>query len=276
MVTIDCVWRIIVPCANALDEFIRIDGIEALLNILSTRPPLVSVVLLSCLTDICDADDAINVMQSWRSADGHSLGYTLAQLWMQEDAQFGVAVEHGVLADPTTPLFGDAHFVPAIHSPRDAMRPETRATLTRVASDMDLRVKLFVLLKRVGFVWSDINATMMARFITVQNFEALRDGDMWRSIAAELQAEGIRPISPDKQLIEQSIETSVEAARQVQQSQTAIMTKQRQLDEDEERRFIKSVIAGHNDEHDAKTRLMESLRMVCDTIVLLCTSSDIS
>jgi hypothetical protein len=155
---------------------------------------------------------------------------------MAEDARFRVQYERGtVLADPSgalvnvaalrdLPSGGVAAAAAVAAQPRDAMPPALRERLTAQLLGSDLRFKLYVLLEKLGFThWKDLTASERARLMAAEHYVALRDGVMWREVAAELEDEGVRPISPDIERCQAAVVAAEETAEALQRSQRELL-----------------------------------------------------
>eukprot|EP01065_Artemidia_motanka_P013020 TRINITY_DN17180_c0_g1_i2.p1 TRINITY_DN17180_c0_g1~~TRINITY_DN17180_c0_g1_i2.p1 ORF type:complete len:972 (+),score=367.58 TRINITY_DN17180_c0_g1_i2:64-2916(+) len=98
---IDCVWNGIVGCASSESQFLKEDGMHALLDILVVAPNWIRIPLLSCIGDLLASNkEAVHELLEWQSqTHGVSAAQLLIRLWVEDDAASGKVDPGGVIPE---------------------------------------------------------------------------------------------------------------------------------------------------------------------------------
>ncbi|XP_076850225.1 cilia- and flagella-associated protein 69 [Brachyhypopomus gauderio] len=229
---VDCVWSCIAGCYTTEGFFLEKEGAFLLLDLLHTIPRSMQSVVLATLLELCDNPKTLAHVGAWRGAAELSAPALLLRLWRLEEAEIGVRRdEHGRIADVKKPLLSRYQEVESQESV-PANRPS--AAVLDVAEN--LRAKIYALFCRLGF--TDLPGLTTEDLVTlsvVHRYLDFKIGEVWSEVSAELELEGVRPITPDAEALGTIAKTSEDTARHVLAQQQSILDQKEQEDLQEEK-----------------------------------------
>lgn len=106
----------------------------------------------------------------------------------------------------------------------------------------NLRSKIYALFLRLGF--QDLQGLTAEDYITlsiVSRYLDFKIGEVWAEISAELELEGVRPITPDAEALRTIIQTSEDTAKSVCSLQQSILDQREQEELKEEKRAYEEI-----------------------------------
>eukprot|EP00741_Cyanophora_paradoxa_P004605 tig00000821_g4469.t1 len=107
----------------------------------------------------------------------------------------------------------------------------------------DIKTKIYCIFRRVGFERTEgLEARQRMTLALVERYLEFREGEVWREIRAELDAEGTRPVSPDAARLEAAIARDLEAAGRVQAAQGSHLEAVTATRLAEERDFYRGIV----------------------------------
>ncbi|KAJ3039751.1 hypothetical protein HDV00_011878 [Rhizophlyctis rosea] len=214
-------------------------GVFSLLDLLETSPMQIKRHALGCLLDLAENPQARPHLMEWRTnKDEHEgIGHLLIELWEEEERKLGVYTEHGGTLSKThmhEPLHGT-------HTRRrkltSNMTDENSPTIAEISEN--LRAKIYSMFCKLGFdeyqqilpLHKRIKLTLIAKYLD------FKIGEVWDEISAELEYEGIRPVTPDLECVKTAKEVTVDKAKVVLEQQLELICNQRQHDREKELEF---------------------------------------
>lgn len=103
----------IIGCSLTEDQFLGMDGVGLLLDLLRSSPRCVHSIILSILLDLCNNPNTRPLVLGWRDADGHTAPGVLLQLWREEEEELGVLRDEngGIIGQTETNPSGRTGFI---------------------------------------------------------------------------------------------------------------------------------------------------------------------
>ncbi|KAM9776102.1 cilia- and flagella-associated protein 69 isoform 1-T1 [Syngnathus typhle] len=227
--TLVCVRTCIVGCYTTEDYFLIQDGVLVLLDLLSSSPKCVHCVVLATLLELCDNRNTIFHILSWSDGRGRTAPSLLLRVWRREEEDLGVnRNQYGGIADPKEPVL--AH-----RKVDDAELMSTLDTTSTVVLEMqeNLLAKIYLTFCRIGF--EDLPGLSLRDRMTlsiVKKYLDFKVSEVWDEISRELSLEGIRPVTPDLEILLSAQQMSQRTAEAVVAEQEEIL---RQYDEEASR-----------------------------------------
>uniref|UniRef100_A0A4W4HBK8 Cilia- and flagella-associated protein 69 ARM repeats domain-containing protein n=1 Tax=Electrophorus electricus TaxID=8005 RepID=A0A4W4HBK8_ELEEL len=192
---VDCVWFCIVGCYTTEDMLLEKEGVFLLLDFLHNS----FIHLL-----LCDNPKTLAHVEAWRGRSDLTAPALLLQLWRKEEAEMGVRRdEHGRIAG--TLLLKDFYL--------------SRFLSVKTVAE-NLRAKIYAMFCKLGF--TDLPGLTTEDYITLSVVRKV--AEVWREVSAELDVEGVRPISPDMEALRSIAQTDEDTARHVLSLQQSILT----------------------------------------------------
>ncbi|KAK1789234.1 hypothetical protein P4O66_015184 [Electrophorus voltai] len=236
---VDCVWFCIVGCYTTEDMLLEKEGVFLLLDFLHSSPRSMQSVVLATLLELCDNPKTLAHVEAWRGRSDLTAPALLLQLWRKEEAEMGVRRdEHGRIADVKKPLLSryqeEEPLVPG---------PANRLSAAIVDVAENLRAKIYAMFCKLGEMnmpvgFTDLPGLTTEDYITlsvVRRYLDFKVAEVWREVSAELDVEGVRPISPDMEALRSIAQTDEDTARHVLSLQQSILDRQEQEDLQEEK-----------------------------------------
>uniref|UniRef100_A0A8B9HTG5 Cilia and flagella associated protein 69 n=1 Tax=Astyanax mexicanus TaxID=7994 RepID=A0A8B9HTG5_ASTMX len=232
--TVDCVWSCIVGCYLTEDLFLEKEGAFLLLDFLHLSPRSMKGVLLGTLLELCDNPKTLAHVTAWRGEKELTAPALLLQMWRQEEAELGVKRDqHSRITDVKKPILTRYQEEEPLVSV-----PANTPSSTVIDVSENLRSKIYALNKCVpGF--QDLQGLTAEDYITlsiVSRYLDFKIGEVWAEISAELELEGVRPITPDAEALRTIIQASEDTAKHVCSLQQSILGQQEQEELKEEKR----------------------------------------
>ncbi|XP_043993679.1 cilia- and flagella-associated protein 69-like [Gambusia affinis] len=232
--TIDCVWSCIIGCSLTEDQFLGMDGVGLLLDLLRSSPRCVHSIILSILLDLCNNPNTRPLVLGWRDADGHTAPGVLLQLWREEEEELGVLRdENGGIIDPEKPLL--TRFQDESSSLSFSANSPSAAVLETMEN---LRGKIYLLLSNLGF--QDFPGLSVGDHVTlgiVKRYLDFKVCEVWNEIKNELSLDGVKPITSDENALCSISKTLTETVQSVMEEQSRVLEEQKQQEIQEEIRI---------------------------------------
>ncbi|XP_057683985.1 cilia- and flagella-associated protein 69-like isoform X1 [Corythoichthys intestinalis] len=224
--TLVCLRTCIVGCYTTEDCFLAEDGVLVLLDLLNSSPRNVHGVVLATLLELCDNQNTVPHILSWSDSDGLMAPSLLLRLWRQEEENLGIKRnEHGGILDPKQPILAHRKV-----DDKQLMSNLDTVSATVLEMQENLLAKIYLTLCRIGF--EDLPGLSIKDRVTLSIIKRYLDfkvSEVWDEITRELKLEGIRPVTPDKEILHTAWLMSQRAAEAVVNEQEEIL---RQFAED--------------------------------------------
>eukprot|EP00760_Papus_ankaliazontas_P034186 PhM_4_TR7030/c0_g1_i1/m.23816 len=251
----DCVWNCIAGCDAAEAEFLDMDGLFALLNVLAdTHDASAQLPILGVLCDLLHSTEAQKEFRQWKSKDGHSTGVQLLlTFWSQEQDQTstvegtvglkalglsldlkGNTTRDDFAAPPhCVKIYGDYHHgLPTL--------PNDVATMGTLLSR---RLKIFCALEYVGFGGHiELFPAQRKLLLIVQAFAELCHDELWVALADALRAEEVDFIPQDSEKLRVVLDEAERNARELFSTQSTLQAEHEKWVVEQEITFYKSLI----------------------------------
>ncbi|XP_066525431.1 cilia- and flagella-associated protein 69-like isoform X2 [Hoplias malabaricus] len=250
--TVDCVWSCIVGCYTIEDLFLEKGGAFLLLDFLQLGPRSMKSVLLGTLLELCDNHKTLAHIEAWRGEKDLTAPALLLQLWRNEEAEFGVKRDQrGRITDTKKPILSRYQE----EEPLVSVPANTPSAAVLDVSE-NLRSNIYSLFCRIGF--EDLRGLTPEDYITlsiVSRYLDFKTGEVWNEVSAELELEGVRPITPDAEALSTITQTIEDTAKNVCTLQQSILDQQTQEDLRQEELTYKEISLNRKQQElTAKTR----------------------
>eukprot|EP00195_Chlamydomonas_chlamydogama_P007748 CAMPEP_0202890108 /NCGR_PEP_ID=MMETSP1392-20130828/615_1 /ASSEMBLY_ACC=CAM_ASM_000868 /TAXON_ID=225041 /ORGANISM="Chlamydomonas chlamydogama, Strain SAG 11-48b" /LENGTH=1052 /DNA_ID=CAMNT_0049573609 /DNA_START=191 /DNA_END=3349 /DNA_ORIENTATION=- len=227
---LDAVWCCVVPDRKNLARFLVDEGMDALLSLLERGNKGHRPTILSVLADMLENQRSHSFVHEWRSEmNQQTAAHMLITMWQEEDALRGLTVD-GVLSNTSRPLTGldkRTRWVPNETVAYGNMEAERRAqlqTLVEGCSGEQLLAKIYSVLKLLGMdSLGYVSLQDRAVLCLIEKYVKFRQGEVWREIQEEFDAEGMRPTAPDRARLASGIELLEHLAKAVRDAQAQIL-----------------------------------------------------
>ena len=258
LAAIDLVWAAVASERRSLARLVAGGGLTALLALLEAGAAEHAPLALACLADVLGYAPARELFHSWRSErTGRSAAHMVLALWEAEESVRGMRNDGGTLAEIDKPLAGDATLAVArppaaigvygaAASTGSSSRPGSAsrsaagsptsagavgafgigasgaAAIAAAAGSVDLLMRVYAVF--VGFDDAELSylaPSQRATLVGVRAYAALRRGEVWQDIEAELEAEGVRATAPDRARLDTAIVDGHNAASSVAAEQAS-------------------------------------------------------
>ncbi|MBN3305619.1 CFA69 protein, partial [Amia calva] len=245
LTTVDCIWSCVVGCYPTEDLFLEKGGVLLLLDLLQSSPRNMQDVVLGTLLELCDNSKTPAHISSWRGKKGETAAGLLVRLWRAQETELGVRRDaSGRIVDVRRPLLSVAQEEEQVE-PIPADQPS--AAIMDVSENM--RAKIYSVFCRLGKCsFEDLPGLRTEDYVTIAVISRYLDfkvGEVWAEISRELEAEGVRPVSPDQEALQSIGRTAEEAARAVAALQTQLLGQQRQQELREEQQLYSEMRTNH-------------------------------
>ncbi|MCJ8735662.1 hypothetical protein PDJAM_G00249940 [Pangasius djambal] len=224
---VDCVWSCIVGCYTTEDLFLEKEGAFLLLDFIQTSPRSMQSVLLATLLELCDNPKTLAHVEAWRGEKELTAPALLLQLWRKEEAEIGVKRDqHGRIADEKKPLLTTYQGQEPLES-----IPANRPSPAIMDVSENLRSKIYAFFCRLGF--EDLPGLTAEDSITlsiVSSYLDFKVAEVWNEVTAELELEGVRPTTPDAEVLSTIAQASEDKVKHVSSLQQSIVDRKEQED----------------------------------------------
>ncbi|XP_062844662.1 cilia- and flagella-associated protein 69-like [Trichomycterus rosablanca] len=235
---VDCVWSCIVGSYPTEDLFLEKEGIFLLLDFLQSSQRSMQSVVLGTLSELCDNPKTLAHIQAWRGNKDLTAPALLLQLWRNEEAKIGVKRDqHGKLADVKNPIL-------SMYQEQEALQSVPANTPSPAVLDVseNLRAKIYTLFCRLGFEnLPGLTTEDQITLCVVNRYLDFKIGEVWNEITAELELEGVRPVSLDAEALSTIAQTSENTAKYVYQMQQSIIKQKEQEELQEEKQVYQEM-----------------------------------
>ncbi|XP_068189845.1 cilia- and flagella-associated protein 69-like [Antennarius striatus] len=221
--TLDCVRSCIVGCYTTEDYFLAKKGVCLLLDLLSSSPKCLHCTILATLIELYDNPNTQSYVLSWRGDGGETAPGLLLQLWREQEEDLKVSRnQHGGIADPKKPLH-------SLYQQEDTKYsfPAKMASAAVLEMSENLRSKIYSIFCKLGF--QDLPGLSAKHYVTlgiVKKYLDFKVGEVWEEIGKELTLDGVRPVTPDMEVLDAIREITEDKARRVAAEQKNIMEQQ--------------------------------------------------
>ncbi|XP_042362598.1 cilia- and flagella-associated protein 69-like [Plectropomus leopardus] len=229
--TVDCVWSCIVGCYTTEDYFLAKGGASLLLDLLTSSPRCAHCNVLATLLELCDNPNTLSHILSWRDISGQTAPRFLLQLWRDEEEELKVIRDkHGGITDPQRPILSH-------HQQEDTQLsfPANKPSAAVLELSENLRSKIYSIFCKLGF--QDLPGLSRKHYVTlsiVRRYLDFKVGEVWEEIIRELSLDGVRPITPDEEVLSTIHKIAEDTARRVAAEQNSILEQQEKEDIAEE------------------------------------------
>ncbi|XP_017341165.1 cilia- and flagella-associated protein 69 [Ictalurus punctatus] len=263
---VDCVWSCIVGCYTTEDLFLEKEGAFLLLDFIQSSPRSMQSVVLAALLELCDNPKTLTHVEIWRGEKELTAPVLLLQLWRMEEAEIGVKRDqHGRIADEKKPLL-------TMYQEQEPLEsvPANRPSAAIMDVSENLRAKIYAFFCRLGF--EDLPGLTAEDSITlsiVSGYLDFKVAEVWNEVTAELELEGVRPVSPDAEALSTIARSSEDKVKHVFSLQQSIVDRKEQEDLHQEKyayeeirlnRKQQELTAKSWEHHVAKTSSYEILK----------------
>ncbi|KAJ8273402.1 hypothetical protein GJAV_G00101230 [Gymnothorax javanicus] len=236
--TVDCVWSCVVGCDTTEDIFFEKEGVFLLLDLLQSGPGNIDGVVLGTLLELCENPKTPSHLHTWRGTKGLSAAALLLRVWRQEDRELWMGLEQDLSS-------ADSSRSPQVMDQEEQV-PVERPTEVVMDISGTLQSKIFSIFSKLGF--NDLPGLTSEDYLTlsiVSRYLDFKVMEVWSDISRELQAEGMRPVSPDEEALQVIAEIEEEAARTVTLQQEELRESQREQDLHQEQLMYTEIRSNH-------------------------------
>jgi len=240
---IGAVWSCVVGNRRSEARFLKLEGVDALLDMVEVCPTLMRPQIVGALSDLLQNPKSVPYFKEWKSDISMKTASQLfLEMWALEEDRLGLSRPRetgGIISnliyplrshagdttpcppesselektnDPASPI-AHSRLKEALAAAKDfeagkAVDAETE-TLTVVVNNSDLRPKLYAVLASVGFQdigdYLETTQTMVAS-IHCEQYPTFRVGEIYADIREELAIEKVKAISADSLWVEGQLE----------------------------------------------------------------------
>lgn len=106
MIVLDCLWNSIIGNKRNEEQFIDMDGMFTIFELLEQSDKIHIKLILSCLASLVDNKRSYSYFLQWKSNSNSNIDATklLINIYRSEDAKYGVKYENGVLQCRDRPI----------------------------------------------------------------------------------------------------------------------------------------------------------------------------
>lgn len=227
---LDAVWCGVVPDRKSAARFLVEEGLDHLLSAMEGGNKTHRPIILSVLSDLLENPRAHAFFHDWRSdTNKQTAAHMLITFWNEEDALRGITQE-GLLTNTARPLAGmekRTRWLPqemVAYGNMSAAKKEVLTVMTESVPGEAVLAKVYGVLKLLGFdSFAYLSAADQAVLAGVEKYVKFRQGDVWRSMAAEFEGAGMRPTAPDRARLASGIELSESLAVGVREAQARLL-----------------------------------------------------
>ncbi|XP_060771273.1 cilia- and flagella-associated protein 69-like isoform X2 [Neoarius graeffei] len=242
LAAVDCVWSCIVGCYTTEDLFLEKEGAFLLLDFIQSSPRSMQGVMLATLLELCDNPKTLAHVETWRGEKELTAPALLLQLWRKEEVEIGVKRDqHGQIADEKKPLLTTYQEQEPLES-----IPTNRPSAAIIDVSDNLRANIYAFFCRLGF--EDLPGLTAEDSITlsiVRSYLDFKIAEVWDEITAELELEGVRPVTPDTEVLSTIAQLSEDKAKHVSSLQQSIVDRKEQEELQQEKHAYEEIKLNH-------------------------------
>ena len=229
LTAVDAVWCIV--CGNPENErlFEQKGGLEALVLLLDKCPRFLQFLVVSCMCQLVENQVLLEQLRTLREPVANkAVTHLLIRLWREE--------EDYILQEERKEL-------------------EIRGVNLRREEDMrsgelvehltlkNLHTKIHSLLVKLGFYTArdELDTEEKKKLFQIEKYLQAHEATLWQAFNKELAEEGIRPVTPDRRILERRVDENM-AAQEELEEQLENMDAQHEAGEQEElRQFFQQI-----------------------------------
>ncbi|KAM9496452.1 cilia- and flagella-associated protein 69 [Clarias gariepinus] len=235
---VDCVWTCIVGCYTTEDLFLEKEGVFLLLDIIQSSPRSMQGMVLATLLELCDNPKTLVHIEAWRGEKEITAPALLLQLWRKEEEEIGVKRDqHGRIADEKKPLLT----MYQEQQPLESI-PANSPSAAVVDISENLRANIYAFYCRLGIEdLPGLSAEDSITLSTVSSYLDFKVAEVWDEVTAELELEGVRPVTPDAEALSSITKSGEDKAKHVSSLQQSIMERKEQEDLQQEKQAYEEI-----------------------------------
>lgn len=106
LVVLDCLWNSIIGNKRNEEQFIELDGLFTLFELLEQSDDIHIKIILSCIASLVDNKRSFSYFIQWKSNSNSNIDTTklLINIFRNEDKKYGVEYENGILVNRDRPI----------------------------------------------------------------------------------------------------------------------------------------------------------------------------
>lgn len=106
LVVLDCLWNAIIGNKRNEEQFIELDGLFTLFELLEQSDDIHIKIILSCIASLVDNKRSFSYFIQWKSNANSNIDTTklLINIYRNEDKKYGVEFENGILVNKLRPI----------------------------------------------------------------------------------------------------------------------------------------------------------------------------
>jgi hypothetical protein len=106
LVVLDCLWNSIIGNKRNEEQFIELDGLFTLFELLEQSDDIHIKIILSCIASLVDNKRSFSYFIQWKSNSNSNIDTTklLINIFRNEDKKYGVDYEDGILVNKDRPI----------------------------------------------------------------------------------------------------------------------------------------------------------------------------
>ena len=213
--TVDCSWSAIAGSSENEKIFIEGDGIHYLLSVLTFASDWIKLSVLGCVADLMKFNqEAMEEVLTWKSKDKKDITSFLINMWREAE---------------NSPVFAEYM---------------TLENVTIDPHDFDLHVKIYHVLSQMEERIDKNSLSDMDKMelVKIFQFDNLLHDKAWEEISMELEQEGIRPTTPDRERLHNKLHEKDDRSRKISHGKTEIAKEMAGKVNQEEEVFYRTII----------------------------------
>lgn len=106
LVVLDCLWNAVIGNKRNEEQFIELDGLFTLFELLEQSDDIHIKIILSCIASLVDNKRSFSYFIQWKSNANSNIDTTklLINIYRNEDKKYGVEYENGILTNKERPI----------------------------------------------------------------------------------------------------------------------------------------------------------------------------
>ncbi|KAF7702391.1 hypothetical protein HF521_001674 [Silurus meridionalis] len=240
--TMECVWSCIVGCYISEDLFLQKEGAFLLLDFIQLSPRSMLNVAVATLLELCENPKTLLHVEAWRGDKELTAPALLLWLWRKEEMELGVKRnQYGQIEDMKKPL-------ETKYQKQEPLKSIPVKSLSAAVMDVteNLRAKIYAIFCKLGFEnLQGLTAEDSITLCIVSSYLDLKAAETWDEVKAELELEGVRPLSPDADALKTISWSSEEKVKHVIELQQSIINQIEQEDLQKEKRTYEAIRFSH-------------------------------
>lgn len=106
LVVLDCLWNAVIGNKRNEEQFIELDGLFTLFELLEQSDDIHIKIILSCIASLVDNKRSFSYFIQWKSNSNSNIDTTklLINIYRNEDKKYGVEYDNGILKNKDRPI----------------------------------------------------------------------------------------------------------------------------------------------------------------------------